>query len=220
MFVGVLALQGDFREHSLIVQKLGFKTIEVRTKSDLKQCSGLIIPGGESTTLSLLMKKYSLISLVKTMVKQGMPVFGTCAGAILLAKKVDKKQGLLALIDMEIRRNAYGSQIDSFETDLKFNGTIVHGVFIRAPVIEKVSKNVKILAEFEEKPVLVEQLNLMASTFHPELTQNTRVHELFLKKVKEFEKKVKIEKSKEKTKNEKLKRAKKVEKSEKKKVKE
>lgn len=165
--IGVLALQGAFIEHMNILQKLGVEAFEVRTKEDLKALDGLIIPGGESTTMNLL------IGEIKTAMKK-LPIFGTCAGAILLAQH--------DFIDMEVERNAYGSQLDSFEDDFEFNGHKFHGIFIRAPKIKKTGRDVEILARNSKKEiVLVRQGRYLAATFHPELTDNIKIHEYFLK---------------------------------------
>ena len=186
MQVGVLAIQGDAREHALAIQSLGAKAVEVRKPQDLKECSGLIIPGGESTTLSLLMKKHSLDKEIKNLAKKGFPIFGTCAGAILLAKEADRKKGFLGLMDLEVERNAYGRQVDSFEADLLIAGKKLHAVFVRAPIIKKAGPNVRILAKFNGNPVLVEQGPMIAATFHPELAGEMNIHRLFLEKAHNF----------------------------------
>jgi len=167
--IGVLALQGAFIEHIEVLAKLGVDFSEVRTKADLKGLDGLIIPGGESTTINLL------IGEIKSAMK-GLPIFGTCAGAILLAQH--------GFINIEIERNAYGSQLESFEDDFEFQGCKIHGIFIRAPKIKKTGQNVKILARNSKKePVLVQEGKYLAATFHPELTKDTKVHEYFLKMI-------------------------------------
>ncbi len=167
--IGVLALQGAFFEHIQILKKLRVKIYEVRTKNDLKNLDGLIIPGGESTTMNLL------IGEIKTAMKK-LPIFGTCAGAILLAQQ--------GLIDMDVERNAYGSQLDSFEDNFKFKGIEFHGIFIRAPKIKKVGKNVEILARNSKNEiVLVRQNHYLASTFHPELTDDIKIHKYFLEMI-------------------------------------
>ncbi|MFC1647498.1 pyridoxal 5'-phosphate synthase glutaminase subunit PdxT [Patescibacteria group bacterium] len=167
--IGVLALQGDFIEHINILYKLGVETCEVRTKEDLKGLNGLIIPGGESTTMNLL------IGEIKTAAKK-LPIFGTCAGAILLAQH--------GFMDIEIERNAYGSQLDSFEDEFEFNDHKVHGIFIRAPKIKSVGPDVEVLARNSRKDIVfVRQGKYLAATFHPELTDNTKIHEYFLKMI-------------------------------------
>ncbi len=163
--IGVLALQGAFFEHVEILEKLGVQTSEVRTVEDLAGLDGLIIPGGESTTMNLL------IGEIKKVMKK-LPIFGTCAGAIILAQN---------FMDIEVERNAYGSQLDSFEDDFQFNGHNIHGIFIRAPKILKVGDGVEVLAKnSKDEIVLVREDRYLASTFHPELTEDTKIHEYFL----------------------------------------
>lgn len=184
--IGVLALQGDFLEHKLILESLKQKAIEVRNKQDLKECGALIIPGGESTTIGKLLKQTGLDSEIKKRVKKGMPIYGTCAGAIVIAKKVlgEKEFEPLSLIDIEIKRNAYGRQIDSFETELSFNGHgKMNGVFIRAPKIVKKTKEVETLCSLDGKPVLVKQGNVLAGTFHPETEHESKLHKMFLEMI-------------------------------------
>lgn len=172
--IGVLALQGAFVEHIKVLNKLGVQFSEVRTVEDLKNIDGLIIPGGESTTMNLL------IGEIKKHMKN-LPIFGTCAGAILLSQQ--------NLLDIEVERNAYGSQLDSFEDDFKFLGANFHGIFIRAPKIVKVGPKVEILAKnSKDEIVLVREKNYLAATFHPELTEDTRIHEYFIQIVLEASK--------------------------------
>ena len=187
--MGVLALQGDFYEHLRTLKKLGAEAAEVRNKDDLAKVEGLIIPGGESTTIAKLLAETGLDKAIKARAANprsgagGMPVYGTCAGAILLAKNVLKSQGVkgLGLMDIEVERNAYGRQVDSFEAELDVKGIgKVRGVFIRAPVIQKAGKGVEVLAELDGRPVLVRQGNLLAGTFHPEIEGELGVHGLFL----------------------------------------
>src|SRR3989344_5679369 len=181
--IGVLALQGDFKEHIEMLKKCRVNAIEVRMPEDLKDVNGLIIPGGESTAIGKLMKQYNLDREIIKKHKRGMALYGTCAGAILLAKEiVGSKQPRLNLLDVSIKRNDYGRQADSFEAELKIHG-IGHfnGIFIRAPVIEKVSNGIKILYELNNNPVLVQKENILASTFHPELANDVRVHEYFIR---------------------------------------
>lgn len=181
--VGVLALQGDFLEHERILSTLHANSVQVRNKEDLVQCSALIIPGGESTTISHLLSTTGLDSEIKKRVSVGMPLYGTCAGAILIAKKVvgEKRFRPLGLIDIEVERNAYGRQVDSFEAELdtKF-GKKIHGIFIRSPVIKKIASRVEVLAALGKRPVLVKQGKIIAGTFHPELAGETAVHKMFL----------------------------------------
>lgn len=182
--VGVLALQGAFREHRQVLEGLGCEAVEVRKKSDLENINGLIIPGGESTTMGKLLLTDGLGDKIKELAAQDFPIFGTCAGMILLSKQVDdSEQYRLGLMDMTVRRNAFGRQIASFETDLKvpaLGNDPVRAVFIRAPYIREVAPNVGILAEYDGKIVFVRQGNMLASAFHPELTQDHRVHQYFL----------------------------------------
>ncbi|MDP3971207.1 MAG: pyridoxal 5'-phosphate synthase glutaminase subunit PdxT [bacterium] len=184
--VGVLALQGDFVEHVEILHSLNIPTQEVRNISDANMTAGLIIPGGESTAIGKLLKSTKLDKWIKNNATNGYPVFGTCAGCILIAQDVDSEYSL-KLIDITVSRNAYGRQLDSFETIL--TGTKlknVHGIFIRAPKITKVSSTVNILLKYKKEPVLVQQDNILAGTFHPELSTNAVVHEYFAKLVKKF----------------------------------
>jgi len=191
--VGVLAIQGDVTEHVHALAKVvgSGNVVRVRSKQDLLGVGGLIIPGGESTTIGKLLVKTGLIDAVKDFARKGRPVWGTCAGMILLAKEggveVEKTgQPLLGLMDARVSRNAFGRQRESFEAELAVKGfdSPFHGVFIRAPAIEEVSDGVEVLSEFEGKIVLARQKNLLASAFHPELSGDARVHELFLGMVK------------------------------------
>jgi len=190
--IGVLALQGDFAEHIKILESLEVNAVEVRTKNDLDDCSALIIPGGESTVIAKLLFSSGLDKEIKVRVKKGMPVYGTCAGAIIAAKKVAATKGSpegsekqfkpLGLIDVEVKRNAYGRQIDSFEAQVKVKGIgEMNCVFIRAPIISKIGRKVEILAKFEGNPVLAKQGNVLVGTFHPETEGKTAVHDFFLK---------------------------------------
>ena len=186
--IGVLALQGDFKEHIEMLKKCNVSAAEVRLPEDLQDVDGLIIPGGESTTIGNLMQRHNLgIEIIKRH-KQDMAIYGTCAGAILLAKNIaGSTQPRLNLLDISVKRNHYGRQVDSFEAGLnidkigKFNG-----IFIRAPVIEKVNNGISVLSELNNKPVLIQKNNLLASTFHPELTNDKRVHEYFVEIVKKI----------------------------------
>ncbi|MFA5995416.1 MAG: pyridoxal 5'-phosphate synthase glutaminase subunit PdxT [Patescibacteria group bacterium] len=177
--IGVLALQGDFIEHVYSLQKLGYSTKEVRTINDIKQVAGLIMPGGESTVIGKLLINTGLANWIKNSAKNGFPVYGTCAGCILLAKQVDSDYSL-KLIDIAVQRNAYGRQLDSFETNLSANHfKNIPVVFIRAPKILHAGKNVTILLKHNNSPVLVREKNILAGTFHPELTNNLSVHRYF-----------------------------------------
>jgi 5'-phosphate synthase pdxT subunit len=187
--VGILGIQGDIEEHFFMtkkaMEKLGIKgkVIEVKESKDLEKISGLIIPGGESTVIGDFLKKENLTKGIKNLVNREGVVMGTCAGAILMAKECDDSQiELLNLMDISVNRNAYGRQKESFEINIEVEGMgNFNAVFIRAPVIEKVHGKAKVLAEFNEKPIFVQQKNLLALTFHPELTENTKIHEYFLK---------------------------------------
>ncbi|HWQ72313.1 MAG TPA: pyridoxal 5'-phosphate synthase glutaminase subunit PdxT [Desulfitobacteriaceae bacterium] len=187
--IGILALQGAFREHRLILEQLGCEVTEVRKSSDLDGIHGLIIPGGESTAIGKLLQFDDLGEKIKKMALDNLPVFGTCAGMILLSKRIENStQYNLGLMDMTAKRNAFGRQIASFEVDLKvptLGSQPVRAVFIRAPFIQEVEPNVGILAEYEGKIVFVRQGNMLASAFHPELTGDLRVHRYFLKIVEE-----------------------------------
>jgi len=188
MKVGILALQGDVREHKRILTKLDVEPIEVKLPQDLEDLDALIIPGGESTTIGMLMKKYKLDSKIKQKHKQGMPIYGTCAGAIVLAKEViGSKQPKLALVNISIKRNNYGRQIDSFEAELSIKDIgDFKGIFIRSPVINRFYNGVETLSEHKNNPVMIKQDNILITTFHPELTNDTRIHEYFLNMVQEY----------------------------------
>jgi 5'-phosphate synthase pdxT subunit len=193
MTVGVLALQGDFREHLAMLASLGAPGIEVRTPGDLEAIDGLIIPGGESTTIGRLAVMFGLIDPIRQRCAQGMPAFGTCAGMIFLASQtVGKAQPQLGVLDAVVERNAFGRQVDSFEASLEVVGLDdpVHAVFIRAPWIAKIGRDVEVLAavrdaEGTDHPVLVRQGRILAASFHPELTNDVRLHRLFLSLVEE-----------------------------------
>lgn len=185
MRVGVLSLQGSFREHFAALARLGVTAVEVRTPNELETVRGLVIPGGESTTLGKLLKSSGLMQAVKTKAQEGFPIYGTCAGAILLAEEIENSQGVegLGLLPITVARNAYGNQLESFVTDLTvtFSAEKVEAVFIRAPKIrEPQSPTMQVLARYEGEPVLVRQGSLLASTFHPELTAATTVHAYWL----------------------------------------
>ena len=184
MKAGVLALQGDFREHARVFERAGATPIEVRTAAHLADVDCLAIPGGESTTIGKLARAYDLVQPVRRRAAEGMPILGTCAGMIVLAREVIGGEPLFALMDVTVRRNAYGRQVDSFESDLDVEGIDhpVRGVFIRAPWIERVGDGVHVLAEHEGRPVVLEQGNLLAASFHPELVGETGLHEYLLRK--------------------------------------
>jgi 5'-phosphate synthase pdxT subunit len=177
--IGVLAVQGNFREHLRMLERLGAEGVPVRKPEQLEGLDGLIVPGGESTAITRLMRLYGLEDAIRAF---GRPVFGTCAGMILLAQG-----GALEEMDVEVERNAYGRQVASFETDLELDDEIVplRGVFIRAPRVRDVGPGVEVLAEHGGEPVLLRQGRFLVASFHPELTEDTRVHERFLQMVRE-----------------------------------
>lgn len=188
MNVGVLALQGDFREHIAMLASLGVQAREIRTPEELAGVDALVIPGGESTTIGRLASIYGLIDPIRTRHDDGMPVLGTCAGMIFVASSTaDGDQPQLGILDACVRRNAFGRQVDSFEADLEVVGLTdpMHAVFIRAPWIEKIGGDVEVLASVvdedgETRPVVVRQGRILATSFHPELTNDTRLHEMLL----------------------------------------
>ncbi len=183
MRIGVLGLQGDFREHLTVLRSLGIDARDVRTKEQLDEIDGLIIPGGESTTMAYLLERTGMLSVLRERGAQGFPIYGTCAGMILLARELkdSSPENRLALMDITVKRNAYGRQLESFEADLQIkNIGEFHAIFIRAPKVVRVGPAVEILAEHEGTPVLVRQKNLLASSFHPELSSDPRVHQYFL----------------------------------------
>lgn len=185
MRIGVLALQGDVREHIDTLKSLGCETQEVRKTSDLEEVSGLVLPGGESTTISKLLDIFDLRQPVIDFAQSGKAVFGTCAGMIALANEVlDSASGQqsLGLMNISVRRNAFGSQLDSFEQTIEFVGKPARVAFIRAPIVVKVGEGVKVLAALEDgRVVAVRQENMLATSFHPEITGEVAVHEYFLK---------------------------------------
>lgn len=182
--VGVLSLQGDFAEHLELLQQLDCDPVPVKTAPAISACDALVIPGGESTTIGKLIERFELTPAIQQLHQAGKPILGTCAGVILLAKEiVGSQQFRLGFMDVEVERNAYGRQVDSFETILTVRGIAgdpVRAVFIRAPVIRRVWGSCEVLAEFADSPVLVRQQNLLGATFHPELSGDTRIHELLL----------------------------------------
>ena len=182
--IGVLAIQGDYQEHKNMLEDVGAVTKEIRLPNELEDIDGLIIPGGESTTIIQLIDIYEMRNPIIERVNSGMAIWGTCAGMISIAKTLkDKRPDPLHLMDIEVSRNAFGRQIDSFETylDIKnIEGPPVRGIFIRAPVVTNIGKGVEILSEIESgKPVMVLQDKMLATSFHPELTNDTRIHEFF-----------------------------------------
>lgn len=181
----MLALQGDFREHGRVLADLGATPVEVRTVEELAEVDCLIVPGGESTTIAKLARADGLVEPIRERVLRGMPVLGTCAGMIVLAERVEGGEPLFALMDITVRRNAYGRQVDSFEADLDVEGIEhpVRGVFIRAPIVQDVGERARVLAVHEGHPVVLEQANLLVASFHPELVGETGLHRYLLGKV-------------------------------------
>ena len=184
MKVGVLALQGDVREHLNSLGWLGVDAIPVRRLSELNEVSALVLPGGESTTIAKLAKTFELFDEIKRKISNGFPVYGSCAGMILLADRIiDGVPGQESFggIDMTVRRNAFGRQVDSFEGEIDFKDIgKFNAVFIRAPWVEEVGSGVEVLASVSGHPVAVRQNNLMATAFHPELTEDAKIHRYFL----------------------------------------
>ncbi len=182
--VGVLALQGAFREHVAFLNRLDVEAVEVRRPAHLDGLDGLIMPGGESTTVGKLATKYDLLDPIRAMAREGRPVWGTCAGMILLAKDIHRPQPLLQIMDIQVQRNAFGRQVDSFEADLDvpaLGGQPFRAIFIRAPLIEAVGDGVEVMARLDDGTIVAaRQGNLLATAFHPELTDDLRFHRLFL----------------------------------------
>ncbi|WP_327104772.1 pyridoxal 5'-phosphate synthase glutaminase subunit PdxT [Nonomuraea glycinis] len=186
--IGVLALQGDVREHVRMLQEAGASAMAIRRPGELDAVDGLVIPGGESTTMGKLAEAFDMLQPLRMRIKEGMPAYGSCAGMIMLADRIEDGaagQQTLGGIDMVVRRNAFGRQIDSFEADLDFAGSPLHAVFIRAPWVESVGKDVDVLgtAEPGDRIVAVRQGSLLATSFHPELTGDPRVHRYFVEMV-------------------------------------
>jgi pyridoxal 5'-phosphate synthase pdxT subunit len=181
--VGVLALQGDVREHLGILDSLGVASTQVKKPDQLASVDALVIPGGESTTIGKMAVRFGLLDPLRSAIEEGLPVYGTCAGMILMAGSItDGDQPLLGVLDVVVRRNAFGRQNDSFEEDLTVDGlsSPFHAVFIRAPWVEKVGSEVEVLASVGEHPVMVRQERLLATSFHPELTGDGRIHQMLL----------------------------------------
>ncbi|ONN27951.1 glutamine amidotransferase [Thermosipho affectus] len=187
MKIGVSGIQGDFREHKQMLERLGVEVLIVRKPEDLDEVNGLVIPGGESTTMIRIMKMVNLYEKLRERISNGFPVFGTCAGMILLSKEVvNFKQDSLKVIDIKVERNAYGRQVDSFETEVEIKGfeKAYKAVFIRAPKVVGYGNDVEVLSTYENSPILLRQKNVLVASFHPELTDDTRVHKYFLNMVK------------------------------------
>jgi 5'-phosphate synthase pdxT subunit len=190
--VGVLALQGDYREHIAVLRSLGADVLPVRRAEDLEKVAGLVIPGGESSVMDKLSRLFGLAEPLKAAIASGLPVYGTCAGLIMLSNTVlDAIEGQQSLggLDIDVRRNAFGSQTSSFEVDLDIPAVgeaPMHAVFIRAPVVERVGSDVTVVAALsDERVVAVEQGNLLGTSFHPEMTGDTRFHQYFLDRVEQ-----------------------------------
>lgn len=186
MVIGVLAMQGAYKEHINILQDLDVSPVEIRNKNDLQNIDGIIIPGGESTTMGKLIRTLDIYDDLKEKIESGMPVWGTCAGMILLAKSICNDDTVhLGTMDIEVKRNAYGRQLGSFNTksNVKGIGEDIEMVFIRAPYIENVDDNVKVLSVVDNNIVAAKENNMLVTSFHPELTSDYRVHKYFLKMV-------------------------------------
>lgn len=190
--VGVLALQGDFREHRAVLESLGAETVAIRRPEELSDIDGLVIPGGESTVMDKLSRAFGLAEPLRAAIAAGLPVYGTCAGLIMLADRIPgapEGQQTLGGLDISVRRNAFGSQLDSFETDLhipELGADALHAVFIRAPIVESAGPGVTVLASLDDgRIVAVEQGNLLGTSFHPEVTNDYRFHAYFLSRVRE-----------------------------------
>lgn len=190
--IAVLAMQGDFAEHIHALKQLGADAIEARTPADIESADGVVIPGGESTTITKLMKEYGLWDSVKQAHSKGKPIWGTCAGMIIASRSVvgqDRPQETLGIIDIDTQRNAYGRQADSFEENVQsqaIKGGPFHAVFIRAPILKRVGSKVEIVAKSADgSPIAVREGNVLATSFHPELTDDTRFHAYFLSLLKQ-----------------------------------
>ena len=182
--IGVMSLQGAVEPHIKALTDCGARAERIRAPEETERLDGLILPGGESTTIGLLMDRFGLMEAVQQRAAEGMPVYGACAGMILMAKQIaDSEQPRLGLMDIRVRRNAYGRQVDSFESPIEMpilGGEPFPGVFIRAPAIESTEPHVRRLAELDGRAVLVQEGNLLASSFHPELSSDRRIHRYFL----------------------------------------
>lgn len=189
MKIGVLALQGAVAEHMRMVEKAGAKAVAVKRTDQLDGLDGMIIPGGESTTIGKLMNTFGFVDALRSFSAQGKPIFGTCAGLILIAKTIEggTPEAHLALMDMKVARNAFGRQRESFEADLDVKGVggQVRAVFIRAPIILETGPQVEVLSEYDGRIVAARQQHLLATSFHPELTDDHRLHAYFLDMVKQ-----------------------------------
>lgn len=182
MKIGVLALQGDVPEHERALEAAGAAPATVRHAHELDAVDALVLPGGESTTMAKLLSRFDLLEPLRARARGGLPLYGTCAGMILMARDVAGGEDTLGVMDVAVTRNAYGRQVDSFEADLDIGGIEgpFRAVFIRAPAVERVGPGVEVLASCDGRPVLVREGSLLASSFHPEMTGDQRVHELFV----------------------------------------
>ena len=189
MKVGVLALQGDVREHIAALRSCEVEAVAVRRASEIESIDALVLPGGESTTIAQLADVFGIFDLIKNKINNGMPVYGSCAGMILLADQIlDAKEGQKSFggLDITVRRNAFGRQVDSFESDIAFadgSDELIRAVFIRAPWVEKVSDSVQVLAAIDNHPVAVRSKTALATSFHPEITGDNRIHRYFIEQV-------------------------------------
>jgi pyridoxal 5'-phosphate synthase pdxT subunit len=189
MKVGVLALQGDVREHIAALRSSEVEAVAVRRASEIESIDALVLPGGESTTIAQLAEVFGIFELIKNKINNGMPVYGSCAGMILLADQIlDAKEGQKSFggLDITVRRNAFGRQVDSFESDIAFadgSDELIRAVFIRAPWVEKVSDSVQVLAAIDTHPVAVRSETALATSFHPEITGDNRIHRYFIEQV-------------------------------------
>ena len=189
MKVGVLALQGDVREHIAALRSCEVEAVAVRRASEIESIDALVLPGGESTTIAQLADIFGIFDLIKNKINNGMPVYGSCAGMILLADQIlDAKEGQKSFggLDITVRRNAFGRQVDSFESDIEFadgSDELIRAVFIRAPWVEKVSDSVQVLAAIDTHPVAVRSETALATSFHPEVTSDNRIHRYFIEQV-------------------------------------
>ena len=185
--IGILALQGSVREHQRAIRRCGAVPALVKQAEEIALLDGLIIPGGESTTIAKLMSQAGLTETIKQAAEEGLAIFGTCAGLILMAREIARgEQGLLGLVDIKARRNAYGSQAESFEADIAFDSLSskkYRAIFIRAPLVEATGSSVTVLASYQGKPVLLEERQFLVSCFHPELTDDLEIHRHFLKMI-------------------------------------
>jgi 5'-phosphate synthase pdxT subunit len=186
--VGVLGLQGDVREHLRVLEEIGVTGVIVRRAEELDDVDGLVLPGGESTTIGKLLDRFGILEPLRDRARAGFPLLGTCAGLILMAREVKGAEGtvhLLGVLDAKVQRNAYGRQVESFEADIPYGDGVLRGAFIRAPIVEEVGPGVHVLAHHEDRPVLLRQGNLVAASFHPEIVGEDTVHRLFLRTISE-----------------------------------